>query len=54
MQIVVVGTAGMLGQDVAEVLGEDPRKLEVDLYRIWKPFGVWKRFIDKTQAAHKD
>ena len=28
-----------------DVLGEDPNLLKEDLHRIWKPSGVWNRFI---------
>ena len=30
-----------------DVLGADPRELTADLHRIWKPFGVWKEFIER-------
>ena len=37
----------------AEVLGANPRQLEVDLHKIWEPFGVWKAFVGETQASRK-
>ncbi len=38
----------------AEVLGENPRQLEVDLHKIWEPFGVWKVFVGKAEAPRKN
>ena len=28
-----------------DILGNDPQRAEQDLHRIWKPSGVWKRFL---------
>ena len=37
----------------AEFLGENLRQLEVDLHKIWEPFGVWKTFVGKAEAPRK-
>ncbi len=35
-----------------EVLGEESDKAIADLHRIWEPFGVWKKFVSRSSAAH--
>ena len=30
-----------------DILGEDPKTLAADLDAIWKPFGVWERFLSR-------
>jgi protein tyrosine phosphatase (PTP) superfamily phosphohydrolase (DUF442 family) len=34
-----------------QVSGDDPALAKRDLYRIWMPTGVWKRFIESTVTA---
>lgn len=34
-----------------QVLGEDPARALRDMYRIWVPTGVWKKFMDAASVA---